>query len=303
MKILITGGSGQVGQALLQTIPSIYEPIAPDRSSLNVEDLASLQQGLQHIAPDALINCAAYTAVDKAEEDSELAKRINGDAVKVMARYCKDHSIPMIQMSTDFVFDGVQRRPYSLSDKPKPLSEYGHSKLLGELAARDNCPDAYIVRSSWVYSAHGNNFVTTMLRLANQGTPLKIVDDQIGSPTCAHNLATFIWQVLAQRPEQKLLHCSDGGQVSWYTFAQTIFAEAQTAGLLSVKPDASPCTTEQYQAPALRPAYSVLDCDPSFAELGLQQIDWRVALHEMFNRRPAATGLKVPGRLAQSARA
>jgi dTDP-4-dehydrorhamnose reductase len=281
VKVLITGGTGQLGHALLQTCPAGCDPITPHRHALNLSDLASLQQALSDIAPDALINCAAYTAVDKAEEENDLAEQVNAHAVRVMAAYSQEHAIPMIQVSTDFVFDGKQSAPYSVTDTPNPLGEYGRSKLMGELAAREAYPDVYIVRSSWIYSEHGNNFVKIMLRLARKGQALKVVIDQFGSPTYARNLATFIWLVLDQRPAQKLLHCSDEGKISWYEFAVAIFAEAQSAGLLTMLPDISACSSDEYQAPAPRPAYSALECKPCFAALGLDQTDWRIALRDM----------------------
>jgi len=281
VKVLITGGSGQVGHAVIQAGPADCTLVAPGRQELDLADLTALSQSLQDIAPAALINCAAYTAVDKAEEETELAEQINGIAVGVMAAYCQDSAIPMIQVSTDFVFDGAQTEPYAVTDTPNPLGVYGRSKLRGELAAREHYPGAYIVRSSWIYGEHGNNFVKTMLRLANAGNALRVVDDQIGSPTYARNLAGFLWQVLMQRPEQKVLHCADQGQVSWYEFATAIFAEARSAGLLNAQPDVNPCDSNGYPTPAPRPAYSVLECAPSFTTLGLQQTDWRVALRDM----------------------
>jgi dTDP-4-dehydrorhamnose reductase len=281
VKVLVTGGIGQLGHALLQTCPTNINPVAPDPHALDLADLTCLHKRLGDIAPDALINCAAYTAVDKAEEEPEFGERINAHAVRIMAAFCQDHSIPMIQVSTDFVFDGAQSTPYKVTDTPNPLSVYGRSKLMGELAAREAYPDVYIVRSSWIYSEHGNNFVKTMLRLARKGQTLKVVNDQFGSPTYARNLATFIWLVLEQHPAQKLLHCSDNGQISWYKFAVAIFEEAQNAGLLTVSPDISPCSSDEYQAPAPRPAYSALECKPCFAALGLDQTDWRIALRDM----------------------
>jgi dTDP-4-dehydrorhamnose reductase len=286
VKVLITGGSGQVGHAVLQTAPAGYEIVAPDSQTLDLADLTRLHSSLCDICPDALINAAAYTAVDKAETENAIAERINAESVEVIARYCQTHSIPMIQVSTDYVFDGEQKRPYVVTDSPNPLSIYGKTKLAGELATARICPAAYIVRSGWIYSEHGNNFVKTMLRLAAEGKPLRVVDDQRGSPTYARNLAKFLWQVLEQRPDNHLMHCSDAGQLSWYQFALAAFAEARNMGLLHEQPDIKPCRTADYGSQAPRPAYSVLECAPDFATLGLQQIDGRVALRAMLARLP-----------------
>ncbi len=284
MKVLITGGSGKVGNALMQTSPIDYQLVLPDHRALDLEKLDNLRREIRNIAPDILINCASYTAVDKAEKEGELAEQINAQAVGVMAAYCKNKSVLMIQISTDYVFDGGQNNPYTVTDTPNPLGQYGRSKLSGEIAARENCPEVYIVRSSWIYSEHGDNFVKTMLRLAQEGKSMRVVDDQIGSPTCARNLAVFIWQVVEQRPEQKLLHCSDKGSISWYEFAVAIFEEAKSIGLLTEQPDISACSSDEYPTTAQRPAYSVLECAPSFAVLGRSQTDWRVALHNMLVR-------------------
>lgn len=271
MRVLITGGSGKVGTSLLQTCHPDYQLISPSHSDLNLADLANFDQKVRDIKPDALINCASYTAVDKAENEEKLANQVNSHAVGILASYCKEHSIPMIHISTDYVFDGQVNRPYTTTDKPNPLNNYGCSKLAGEIIARKNYPDVHIIRTSWIYSEHGNNFLKTMLRLARTGKPLRVIDDQIGSPTYARNVATFIWQVLDKRPEMKLLHCSDRDQISWHDFALEIFRSAQHAGLINKMPEISACYSSEYPLQAKRPAYSVLECASSFATLGLKQ--------------------------------
>jgi dTDP-4-dehydrorhamnose reductase len=271
MRVLITGGSGKVGGTLMQTCPSHYELLTPSHNSFNLEDLANLDQQLHDIKPNALINCASYTAVDKAETEDKLANQVNSHAVGILASYCKEHSIPMIQVSTDYVFDGLKDTPYATTDKPNPLNQYGRSKLSGEIIARKNYPDVYIIRTSWIYSEHGNNFLKTMLSLARTGKPLRVIDDQIGSPTYAGNLAAFIWETLDKRPEMKLLHCSDKEQISWHDFALEIFKSAWHAGLIDEMPEISACCSSEYPSQAPRPAYSVLECAPSFATLELKQ--------------------------------
>ncbi len=292
MKVLITGSTGQLGHALINTCPEDINLVLPDRQAFDLADLTSLHRNMSEIAPDILINSASYTAVDKAEEEQDLCEQINANAVRIMAAYCQDHSIPMIQVSTDYVFDGGQNTPYSVADTPNPVSQYGHSKYLGELAALENCPEVYIVRSSWLYSEHGSNFVKTMLRLARNGNDLRVVDDQFGSPTYAHTLAAFIWQVLEQRPEQQLLHCSDNGQISWYEFAVAVFEEALKMGLLNEQPNISACSSNVYRTLAQRPAYSVLECGPSFVALGRSQTDWRETLQTMLAHLKDNTGIE-----------
>jgi dTDP-4-dehydrorhamnose reductase len=271
LRVLITGGLGKVGLALVDRRPSNYQLLTPSHGNFDLEALESLDQQLHVIKPDALINCASYTAVDKAETEDQLANQVNAHAVGILASYCKEHSIPMIQVSTDYVFDGLKDRPYATTDKPNPLNHYGRSKLSGETIARKNYPDVYIIRTSWIYSEHGNNFLKTMLRLARTGKPLRVIDDQVGSPTYAGNLAAFIWETLDKRPEMKLLHCSDKEQISWHDFALEIFKAAWHAGLIDEMPEISACCSSEYPSQAPRPAYSVIYCTNSFASLGLKQ--------------------------------
>jgi dTDP-4-dehydrorhamnose reductase len=287
MRVLITGGSGQLGHALLASAPPTIAAIAPTRAELDLAATSELTRQLAAIAPDAIINAAAYTAVDGAESEPELAEEVNAQAPGIIAQYCHEHSLPLIHVSTDFVFDGQRHLPYTTSDTPKPMGVYSTTKLAGETAVQLHHPDAYIVRTSWVYSEHGNNFVKTMLRLAAAGTPLSIVDDQIGAPTYAKNLAFAIWSILEKRPKDQILHISDAGQISWYDFAIAIFEEGCAAGLLGTEPGVTPIASADYGAPAPRPAYSVLDCRSSYAQLGLQQRQWREALRDMLGQLTA----------------
>lgn len=281
MKVFITGGTGQLGHALINTAPTGYSLILPTRDEFDLARPETLSAYLDKAQPDAVINPAAYTAVDKAEEERELAFTINQKAVQEMARYCRAAGIPLIQVSTDFVFAGDSDTPYQPDAQTAPAGVYGQSKLAGEQAALAEYPDAYIVRASWIYSEHGNNFVKTMLRLGADRDALTVVQDQAGTPTYARNLAKALWQLLETQPEQRLLHYSDAGQTTWYDFAQAIFEEAVGAGMLDKAPSVAPTTAAEYAAPAPRPAFSVLDCQDSCEAIGLSQVEWRAALRDM----------------------
>jgi dTDP-4-dehydrorhamnose reductase len=278
MKTLITGGSGQIGHALVETAPQTFCTIAPERSQLNLAQPHKLEQVLNKLAPDAIINSAAYTEVDKAETEPGLARTTNTTSAGIIARYCAKQQIPFFHLSTDYVFSGTQNRPYRPEDTPEANGVYAKTKLAGERLVRDNYSRAVIVRSSWVFGAHGNNFVKTMLRLAETNPELRVVSDQKGSPTCARNLARTIWQLLQLGIEGKLLHYTDAGETTWHNFAETIFAEAVKAQLIFEEPSVSPITTEEYDAPAPRPAYSVLDSSNTLKLPGIHQAKWKNSL-------------------------
>jgi dTDP-4-dehydrorhamnose reductase len=284
VKVLITGGSGQVGHALQQTAPEAIELLTPSRQELDLAQTSDIEKKLPLLAPDAVINAAAFTAVDKAENAPELAQRINADAVGEIAAYCQRLDIPLIHISTDFVFNGQQSVPYKPEDQPDPLGTYGKTKYAGEIAALKAYPNTYIVRSSWIYSTHGQNFVKTMLRMANDQKPIHVVDDQIGTPTYANDLAQALWTILAALPANNILHFSNTRETSWYQFAVEIFAEARRTGLLESAPEVGPIPSTAYPLPAKRPAYSALDCSETFAIPGIMQNDWRTALHAMLAR-------------------
>ncbi|MCV6613626.1 MAG: dTDP-4-dehydrorhamnose reductase, partial [Cellvibrionaceae bacterium] len=231
--------------------------------------------------PQAIINAGAYTAVDKAESEPELAARINGEAVAVLADYSAHHSCPLIQVSTDFVFNGEQGHPYLVDQATDPVSVYGQTKLAGETAALTS-PLGRVLRTSWVYSEHGHNFVKTILRLAAERDQLAIVADQIGSPTYAANLAAAVWQLLDLWPAQRRYHYSDAGVCSWYDFALAIVDESEALGLLNRRPELGPQRSEDYPTPAKRPHYSVMQT--SNQALHLPAVHWRAALQTMLNR-------------------
>lgn len=288
MKVLITGANGQLGYALQKTAPvligenqAVLQLLALTRADFNLAQPETLATILNSYQPDAIINAAAYTAVDKAETDQELANKVNAIAVAVIAQWCEQQKIPLIQVSTDFVFDGKQSSPYQSDDITNPLGIYAQTKRAGELAALENCATSYIVRTGWVYCEQGANFVKTMLRLGAEREMLSVVADQIGTPTYAPHLAQMIWQLLAQRPEQKIFHFSDAGVASWYDFAVAIFNEAKVQGLLKKIPQVKPIATSDYPTPAQRPAYSVLDKQCTWNLLKISPCHWQRALSAM----------------------
>jgi dTDP-4-dehydrorhamnose reductase len=289
-KVLITGANGQLGYALQKTAPNFIgddnlglQVVALTRADCDLAQPETLATILNYYQPDAIINTAAYTAVDKAESDQALANTINALAVAAIAQWCELKKIPLIQVSTDFVFDGKKSSPYQPDDQTNPLGIYAQTKCSGELAALANCSASYVVRTGWVYCEHGANFVKTMLRLGAERETLGVVADQVGTPTYAVHLAQMIWQLLAQRPEQKIFHFSDAGVASWYDFALAIFDEAKSKGLLKTIPQVRPIATTDYPTPAQRPAYSVLNKQQTWSLLNVAPCHWRHALSVMLD--------------------
>lgn len=283
MKVLITGKNGQLGHELQQTAPQGVEVFAFDSSELNIADQTSVQKVIAHIKPNLVINAAAYTAVDKAENDEQAAYAVNAKGPEYLALACKEISARLIHVSTDFVFDATKNTPYDTSDQTNPLGVYGASKLAGEQAITNNHADnSVIIRTSWVYSSHGNNFVKTMLRLMAEKPQLGVVSDQIGSPTWAKGLAKACW-AFAQTTNTGIYHYSDLGVASWYDFAAAIQALGIEKGLLQKPIPINPIKATAYPTPAKRPAYSVMNTDDTYELLGEQGKHWRAALSEMLN--------------------
>jgi dTDP-4-dehydrorhamnose reductase len=281
MKVLITGADGQLGNSLCASVPAGIALVKTELADCDLSDQQAVAALLAKEQPDLIINTAAYTAVDKAEEEPELALQVNATAVATMANFCAANNARLIQISTDFVFDGRSDTPYPPTAATNPLSVYGQTKLEGEQAALDLCPNSCVVRSSWIYSEHGANFVKTMLRLGAERDELAVVSDQTGSPTYAANLAHMLWRLAAVDAPPRLLHWSDYGSVSWFEFAQKIFAEACELSLLAKAPEVHPTTAAEYGAPAPRPAYSVLDTSATTELLALEPTDWRTGLRSM----------------------
>ncbi len=283
MKVLITGKNGQLGYELQQTAPQGVEVFAFDSSELNIADQTSVQKVIAHIKPNLVINAAAYTAVDKAENDEQVAYAVNAKGPEYLALACKEIGARLIHVSTDFVFDATKNTPYDTSDQTNPLGVYGASKLAGEQAITSNHADnSVIIRTSWVYSSHGNNFVKTMLRLMAEKPQLGVVSDQIGSPTWAKGLAKACW-AFAQNTNAGIYHYSDLGVASWYDFAAAIQALGIEKGLLQKPIPINPIKATAYPTPAKRPAYSVMNTDDTYELLGEQGKHWRAALSEMLN--------------------
>ena len=281
MKVLVTGANGQVGWELQRAIPAGIELVALQRSALDITNREQVIRVITSEKPDWVINAAAYTAVDRAEEEPDLAYTINRDGAANIAEACKRAGSRMVQISTDFVFDGRQGTPYLETAKPNPLSVYGASKLAGDEAVfkalGEHCT---ILRTSWVYSVHGNNFVKTMLRLMSERAEVGIVADQVGTPTWANGLATAIWAAV-EKGVSGICHWSDYGVASWYDFAIAIYEEGSTLGLLTTECAIKPIRTEQYPVPATRPQYSVMDKSNTVSQLEIEPGHWRMALREM----------------------
>ena len=276
MKVLVTGANGQVGRALLANAPEGWDVRGLTRAELDLTDPAAIRDLIAREQPDLLVNPAAYTAVDKAESEEDLARAINADAVAAMAEALGITRGRLVQVSTDFVFDGTASTPYAPDAPLSPVSAYGRTKAAGEQAAG---PDALIVRTSWVHAAGGANFVLTMLRLMRNREELSVVADQTGSPTWASGLANVIW-ALAERGENGIWHHSDAGEATWHGFAEAIQEEALALGLLDRAIPIHAIATADYPTPAARPAYSVLDCSKTRAALG-EAAHWRDNLRRM----------------------
>ncbi len=284
MRILVTGSNGQVGQALAAVMRDQPELtcIPLGRAELDISSEPAVLDVLARHAPDAVVNAAAYTAVDKAESEPGPAHRINADAAGILARSCAARTIPLLHYSTDFVFDGSLDRPYREDDRPDPLGAYGESKLAGEQAVREALDAHLVLRVSWVFSATGSNFVKTMLRLGGERPTLRIVDDQVGGPTAARDIAGCTLRLLAHYKASGALpwgtyHYCGAPAVSWYGFATEIFRQAAARGMTRT-PALAPITTADYPTPARRPANSVLDCSRLAQVFDIPQPDWRQAL-------------------------
>ena len=282
-QICILGAGGQLGRELLRRCPADVTVQAIDRSLLDLARPAEISALLQRLQPQTIINAAAYTAVDRAESEAELAYSVNAEAPARMAQWAQAAGARLLHVSTDFVFDGRQGRPYMPNDPVAPLGVYGASKAAGEEKIRDILgADALILRTAWVYSEFGNNFVKTMLRLMRERESLGIVSDQIGTPTWAHGLAQALWHAIGMNLHGTY-HWTDAGVASWYDFAVAIQEEALARGLLGRAVPVEPIRTEDYPTPARRPAYSVLDKSAALAALAAPRLHWRAALRAMLD--------------------
>lgn len=292
MKVIVTGKGGQLAWELEQTKPAEVEMISLGIQELDISNAAQVNEVLTVHSPDIVINAAAYTAVDKAESDQEVAYAVNQTGSENLATTCKEIGARLVHVSTDFVFDGTKTTPYQTDDAPNPINVYGDSKLQGDKAiTRILGGQATIIRTAWVYSTNGNNFVKTMLRLMSEKDQLGIVYDQVGTPTWAKGLAQMIWALttesahnaLAQDKQTQVLHWTDAGVASWYDFAVAIQELALEKGMLSRRIPVRPIPASSYPTPAKRPSFSVIDKSTAELASGVETVHWRTQLSEMLD--------------------
>ncbi|MEN8134173.1 MAG: dTDP-4-dehydrorhamnose reductase [Thermodesulfobacteriota bacterium] len=280
MKVVITGAGGQLGKELLLNSPVGVDLHVFTSNELDIVNQDIVNKTIESLNPDVIINSAAYTDVDRAESESERAYSVNRDGVAFLAEAAGKTGSRLVHISTDFVFDGSRCRPYLPEDKPNPLGVYGASKLAGEERVAALLADALIIRTSWLYSVHGPNFVKTMLRLMGKHRELGVVSDQIGTPTWANELARGIWRSVEAGLSGKH-HWTDSGVASWYDFASAIYEEALALNILKSKITIKPIRTNDYPTPAQRPSYSVLNKDSMTDALNYTPPHWRVNLRKM----------------------
>ena len=291
MRVLITGAGGQVGHELLRQPPAGIEAIGLTSAELDISNGAQVAETVARLQPALIINAAAYTAVDKAESEPERAHAVNAEGVAHLAQAAAAAGIALLHISTDYVFPGATEVPYREEDATGPIGVYGASKLAGEQAAA-LCPRHIVLRTSWVFASHGNNFVKTMLRVGAQREVLGVVADQLGGPTAAASIAGALWQIARQWQAEGALpwgiyHYSGAPACSWHGFAVEIFRQAVELGLLSRAPQVNAITTADYPTPARRPAWSVLDCAKIQRELDIMQPDWQADLAQVLRELQA----------------
>lgn len=280
-KIIVTGSHGQLGSEIRELSKQFadYQFFFSDRDELNIVDKGQVDAEFAKVKPDYLINCAAYTAVDKAETDRETAFAINAQAVKNLAEACASNGTKFIHVSTDYVFDGNGSRPYKEDDPVSPVNLYGESKLKGEEEAIKGASDCIIIRTAWVYSAFGANFVKTMLRLMDARPEINVVSDQFGAPTYAADLAEAIMHIISSgKWVPGVYHFSNEGLINWYDFAVAIKELSNSSCKVN------PIPTEQYPTPAKRPKYSVLDKSKIRQTFQLGLKDWKSSLQECMHK-------------------
>ncbi|MEM6501966.1 MAG: dTDP-4-dehydrorhamnose reductase [Cyanobacteria bacterium P01_C01_bin.89] len=285
MRILLTGAKGQLGQELQPLMAPLGEVIIADRTVVDLSQTETLYDQVAALEPDVIVNAAAYTAVDKAESEMALAQAVNGTAPGILGQVARNRQGFLFHVSTDYVFNGSQGRPYRETDPTDPLGTYGTSKLAGEQAIAQTAPqNSAVIRTAWVYGTGGTgNFVKTMVRLGENRPELRVVADQIGSPTWTGDLAGAIAQLIPQRSEDLAgtYHYTNSGAASWYDFAVAIFEEAKILGADLAIQQVVPITTADYPTPAQRPSYSVLAGEKIAAKLGQPAPHWRQGLRKM----------------------
>jgi dTDP-4-dehydrorhamnose reductase len=282
--IVVTGKNGQLGWEMLQLVEHFnksFDFLFTGRENLDLSKPETIAPFFEKNQPDYFVNCAAYTAVDKAEQENELAYKTNAESVGLIAQYCSKIHAKLITISTDYVFDGNGVIPYSTETKTSPINYYGYSKWMGEQLALSNCAETIVIRTSWVYSAHGNNFVKTMLRLMNDRRELNVVSDQIGSPTYAADLALTIIKIIESielgNAHYGIFHYSNSGVISWFDFATAIAKEGGKNCMVH------PIPSSAYPTPAKRPAYSVMECSKLVKDYGIELKPWEEGLKKCFS--------------------
>ena len=296
--ILVAGKSGQLARclrdsAVLRNVPMV----AVGRPELNFENGEGIERMMAAVEPSAIVNAAAYTAVDAAEAEPELAFRVNCAGAALLADTAARHGIPFIQVSTDFVFDGSKRAPYREDDVPAPLNVYGASKLASETAVLKACPGAAVIRTSWVYSPYGNNFVRTMLRLSETQPVVRVVDDQRGTPTSAADLAAAVLAIVERLrspngcDDAGIYHLAGDGETNWHGFAAAIFASLARRGRRVAELQA--ITTAEYPTPALRPTNSCLESSKAERVFGVRLAPWRSSLEACLDQLEMAKELSA----------
>ena len=287
MKVLVTGGGGQVGRAVARAAPAAHGAIVIPHGELDIGNEAAVTEALQASGADWIVNAAAYTAVDRAEAEPALARAVNDTAVGVLARAASSCGCRLLQLSTDFVFDGQARTAYRPSDPTNPLSVYGATKAAGERRALMSGSAAIVLRTAWVYAAAGRNFALTMLKLMSERDEVRVVADQIGTPSWAGGIAQAIWSLIDQDAPAGIYHWTDLGLASWYDFAVAIQDEALARGILARAVPIVPISTSDYPTPAQRPKFSVLDTAATRALIAAPARHWRHQLRRMFDELQA----------------
>ena len=302
IRVMLTGAAGQLGQALIAAAPEDIELIATSRSgghgmvALDLADATACRQAVETHQPNWVLNAGAYTAVDRAEKEPDLAHSVNALAPRAFAEALADAGGRLLQLSTDFVFNGQQGSPYRPEQARNPLGMYGISKAQGEEAVEQvlgSSGQGLILRTSWVMGPVGRNFALTMLRLHQERLAIDVVADQVGGPTTTHTLATACWQAILRGSTgdniPAVMHWSDAGASSWFDVAVAVGELGVELGLLERMAAVTPITTADYPTPAKRPSYSLLDCSSSRQALGLTAIPWRQALRQLLRSIPTAT--------------
>jgi dTDP-4-dehydrorhamnose reductase len=280
-KVLITGAGGQLGLELQGTAPGTWLVVPCTSADLDITDHWAVQAVLDRERPAVVINAAAYTGVDAAEREADRAHDVNVEGAAHVAEGASRTGARMIHLSTDFVFDGAQGRPYTPTDRPSPLAIYGRTKLAGEQAVQRCAPSALIVRTAWIYSKHGQNFVLKMLRAMEERAEVHVVSDQVGAPTWARSVAAALWAAVGHPDFRGIHHWTDAGVASKYDFAVAVQEEALAIGLLSRAVPIRPIRSHQYPTPARRPSFSVLDTSSTRECLAMAAPHWRVNLRHM----------------------